>query len=425
MGAVRGSGSGGRVLRAVLQGFRGCGIVVGFQVCRKSVDVVASVSGDEVVDLPGDLVDCVGAADGFRETVGLSARHGRERRGDGGAQTAFVQHGLLIVAGVRYQGVRRRVRGDDVAHGVDGAGLRDGIVLSDPDAVQTLDGFLHVVACDVRSVGVRGRRRRLPHLVRFDGLGVIAFRLDVRDPAVHGLGESSVRHVSIFGHARHVGILVRDDVDLIVDQLSQSGFRSILLRRRLLHDGPDVRIVGETVGHPGDEFHHRLELIRRPQGFGRYGDGVAGRVEPVLVVNHVVDQVRKPAVVHETFDSWLVSDGVFEARFEIMAADGGGFVGFADDGPQMRVGGHAVGDGVHCGERFGVAAEHVLDVVAHARAFRAEQGRVEALAVQPRVVDVRIFAVEAFGQFLEHAFTYDGVRRSGGRVEVMAVALGE
>ena len=430
MGVVRGFGFDGHVLRSVLQGFRGCGIIVGRQVCHKSVDVIASVAGDEVVDLPGDLVGRIGAADGFREAVGFSDRHGRERRGDDGAQSAFVQHGLLVVAGVRYQGVRRGVRGDDVAHGVDGVGLRDRIVISGPDAVQAFDGFLHVVACDVRSVGVCGHRRRLPHIVRLGGLGVVILRFrpfgsDVRKSAVHGLGEPSVRHVFVFGRARHVGIIMRDDVDLIVDQLSQSGFRLLLRRRRLPHDGLDVRVVGETVGHPGDEFHHRLELIRRPQGFGRYGDGVAGRVEPVLVVNHVVDQVRKPAVVHETFDSWLVSDGVFEARFEIMAADGGGFVGFADDGPQMRVGGHAVGDGVHCGERFGVASEHVLDVVAHARALRAEQGRVEALAMQPRVVDVRIFAVEAFGQFLEHAFTYDGVRRSGGRVEVMAVALGE
>ena len=69
------------------------------------------------------------------------------------------------------------VRGDDVAHCVDGAGLRDGIVISGPDAVQTFDGFLHGITCDVQSIAVRVRGRvECFRLFGFDCGGVVAFR---------------------------------------------------------------------------------------------------------------------------------------------------------------------------------------------------------------------------------------------------------
>lgn len=193
-------------------------------------------------------------------------------------------------------------------------------------------------------------------------------------------------------------------------------FRDVLRRQ-------PVAAVGQVSPLPG------FGLCPR---FGRGGvragyDGIVlyWRGESASVVDHVVDEVLETVVVHKTSDSRMVGDGGSEALFEITAADGSRSVCLADDGPQMPIRGHMVGDGVHRGVRSGAGTEHILDVVAHARAFRAQKVRVEARMVEPCVVDRPVSAVEPLGQFLEHAFAHDGVHRSGDRVEIVAVSHGE
>ena len=84
-----------------------------------------------------------------------------------------------------------------------------------------------------------------------------------------------------------------------------------------------------------------------------------------------------------------------------------------------------VRDGVGQGEGCRTVADHVRNFTAHARALVSQQVRIKVGVARPRVKDVRIFAVEPLGQFLEHAFAHDGVHRSGDRVEIVAVSHGE